>query len=86
MVTNNQEGIKRKDVVTIIRVGGIIIMINPRNNANNEKSNNNAGEGKKERQKVKFPCNICMDDHLTHLCPKLVEAARILSLPPNCAD
>jgi hypothetical protein len=28
MVTNNQEGIKGKDVVTIIRVGGMII--NPR--------------------------------------------------------
>jgi hypothetical protein len=32
---------------------------------------------------VKFPCKICTDDHLTHLCPKLVEAARILSLPPT---
>jgi hypothetical protein len=30
MVTNNQEGIKGKDVVTIVRVGGIIIIINPR--------------------------------------------------------
>jgi hypothetical protein len=28
MVTNNQEGIKRKDVITIVRVGRIII--NPR--------------------------------------------------------
>jgi hypothetical protein len=30
MVTSNQEGIKGKDVVTIVRVGGIIIIINPR--------------------------------------------------------
>ena len=33
-------------------------------------------------QKVKFTCKICIDDNLTHLCPKLVEVARILSLPP----
>jgi hypothetical protein len=30
MVTNNQEEIKRKDVVKIMRVGGIIIIINQR--------------------------------------------------------
>jgi hypothetical protein len=30
---------------------------------------------------VKFPCKLCTDDHLTHLCPKLKEVARILSLP-----
>jgi hypothetical protein len=30
MVTNNQEGIEGKDVVKIVRVGGIIIIINPR--------------------------------------------------------
>ena len=30
MVTNNQEGIKGKDVVTIVREGEIIIIINPR--------------------------------------------------------
>jgi hypothetical protein len=55
----------------------------PKDNGNNEKMNNNVGEGKKERHKVKFPCNLCTDDHLTHLCPKLVEAARLLSLPPT---
>jgi hypothetical protein len=32
--------------------------------------------------KVKFPCNICIDDHITHLCPKLKEDARILSQLP----
>jgi hypothetical protein len=31
---------------------------------------------------VKFPCNLCIDDHLTYLCPKLVEVVRFLSLPP----
>jgi hypothetical protein len=29
---------------------------------------------------VKFPCKLCTDDHLTHLCPKLTEVARILNL------
>jgi hypothetical protein len=43
--------------------------------------NNNVEEGKKERRKVKFPCKLCTDDHLTHLCPKIVEVARLLSLP-----
>jgi hypothetical protein len=36
----------------------------------------------KEKRKVKFPCKLCTDDHLTHLCPKLAEAARLLNLPP----
>jgi hypothetical protein len=31
---------------------------------------------------VKFPCKLCIDDHLTHLFPKLAEAATLLSLPP----
>jgi hypothetical protein len=31
---------------------------------------------------VKLPCNLCTNDHLTHLCPKLEEVARILSLLP----
>jgi hypothetical protein len=31
---------------------------------------------------VKFPCKLCKDDHLTHLCPKLEEASRLLSQPP----
>jgi hypothetical protein len=44
--------------------------------------NNNASEGKKEVRKVKFPYKLCTYDHLTHLCPKGVEAARLLSLPP----
>jgi hypothetical protein len=31
---------------------------------------------------VKFPCNLCIDNHLTHLCPKLSEVAWCLSLSP----
>jgi hypothetical protein len=41
---------------------------------NNEKMGNSVGEGKREKCKAKFPCKISTDDHLTHLCPKLVEA------------
>jgi hypothetical protein len=52
----------------------------PKDNGNNEKTKNNAREGKRERCKVKFPCKLCTDDHHIHLSPKLVEAARILSL------
>jgi len=55
----------------------------PKDKDNNGKQNDNAREGKKEKRKVKFPCKLCTDDHLTHLCPKLVEAARILNLPPD---
>jgi hypothetical protein len=29
----------------------------------------NYGEAKFKKRKVKFPCNLCTDDHLTHLCP-----------------
>jgi hypothetical protein len=28
---------------------------------------------------VKFPCKLCKDDHLTHLCPKIEESLRLLS-------
>jgi hypothetical protein len=55
----------------------------PKDNVNNDISNNNVGEGKKERRKVKFPCKLCTDDHLTQLCPKLKEVVRLLSLPPT---
>jgi hypothetical protein len=54
----------------------------PKDNNNNEKMGSNVGEGKRERRKVKFPCKICIDDHLTHLCPKLSEVVRLLSQSP----
>jgi hypothetical protein len=52
----------------------------PKVNDNNGMQNDNAGEGKKEKRKVNFPCKLCTHDHLTHLCPKLMEAARLLNL------
>jgi hypothetical protein len=54
----------------------------PKDNNNNEKMGSNVGEGKREKRKVKFPCKLCTDDHLTHLCPKLAEAARLLAQSP----
>ena len=54
----------------------------PKGNTNNDRLKVNVGEGKKEKRKVKFPCKLCTDDHLTHLCSKLKEATRILYLPP----
>jgi hypothetical protein len=48
------------------------------NNNKNEKSDANVGGAKKEKKKVKFPCNICSEDHLTHQCPNMEEAQCLL--------
>jgi hypothetical protein len=32
----------------------------------------------KKNKKVKFPCNLCTDDHLNHQCPRLEEAQNLL--------
>jgi hypothetical protein len=48
---------------------------------NNDRSNNNASEGKKEKKKVNFPCKIFKVDLLAHLFPKIEEASRLLSQP-----
>ena len=50
---------------------------NGKGNAN--KTNERVGEGQKEKKKVKFPCKLCAGDHLTHLCPKIQDAQRLLS-------
>jgi hypothetical protein len=52
-----------------------------KDDTNNDRLNNNASEGKKEKWKVKFPCKLCKDDHLTNLCPKIKESSRLLSQP-----
>ena len=56
----------------------------PKEKDNNDKSNNNVGEGKKERQKVKFPCKLCIDDHLTHLFPKISKLRGFYLYYPLC--
>ena len=30
---------------------------------------------------MKFPCNLCGESHLTHLCPKISEVKRLLGQP-----
>jgi hypothetical protein len=44
-----------------------------------KKAVNNVGEGKNEKRKVKFLCNLCTDDHLTHQFPQLEEAQNLLA-------
>ena len=43
-------------------------------NQNKQKPTNNVDGGKKEKKKVKFPCKLCHEDHLTHLCPLMEQA------------
>ena len=47
-------------------------------NQNKPKPANNADGGKKENKKVKFPCKLCQEDHLTHLCPLMDQAQKLL--------
>ena len=41
--------------------------------------NEHVDEGPKDKKKVKFPCKLCVGDHLTHLCPKIQDAQRLLA-------
>jgi hypothetical protein len=34
-----------------------------------KKPTDNAGEGTTEKRKARYPCNLCAEDHPTHLCP-----------------
>jgi hypothetical protein len=38
-----------------------------------KKPNDNVGGDNTEKQKVRYPCNLCAEDHLTHLCPRFAE-------------
>jgi ribosomal protein L44E len=44
-----------------------------------KKSNYNDGEDNTEKLKVRYPCNLCMEDHPTDLCPWLVEAQKFVT-------
>jgi ribosomal protein L44E len=44
-----------------------------------KKPTNNAGKGNTEKQKVKYSCNLCVEDHPTHQCPRLAEAQNFVS-------
>jgi ribosomal protein L44E len=43
-----------------------------------KKPNDKAGEGTTEKRKARYPCNICAEDHPTHLCPRLAEAQKFV--------
>ena len=47
-------------------------------NQNKPKPTNNVDGGKKEKKKVKFPCKLCHEDHLTHQCPLMDQAQKLL--------
>jgi hypothetical protein len=44
-----------------------------------KKPNDNASEGTTERKKARYPCNLCAEDHPTHLCPRLAEAQKFVT-------
>jgi hypothetical protein len=44
-----------------------------------KKPTNNVGGGNTEKWKVKYPCNLCMEDHPTHWCPWLAEAQKFVT-------
>ena len=48
----------------------------------NDKNSCNVGGDKQSKRKVKFPCKLCKEDHLTYLCPHIDEALRFLAQGP----
>ena len=52
---------------------------NKNDNDNNDKNMNNGWGDKKPKRKVKFPCKLCKDDHLTHLCPQMEYALNFIA-------
>jgi ribosomal protein L44E len=55
-------------------------MTNATSNGGNNGKKEDEGDNKKTN-KVKFPCKLCGESHLTHLCPKINEAKRLLGQP-----
>ena len=56
---------------------------NKNENANNNDKNTKAGEDKQSKCKVKFPCKLCKEDHLTHLCPHMEDSSRFITQGPT---
>ena len=76
---NQQPGRNRKKGKNNNRKGG-----NKNENANNnDKNGRNVGGDKQAKCKVKFPCKLCKEDHLTYLCPRIEEALRFLAQGPD---
>ena len=55
-------------------------MANAAGNGGNNVRKEDDGDNNKTN-KVKFPCKLCGESHLTHLCPKISEAKRLLGEP-----
>ena len=70
---NQQPGRNKKKGKNICKVG------NKNENANNNDKNTNAGGDKQSKRKLKFPCKLCKEDHLTHLCPRMEDASRFIA-------
>ena len=57
---------------------------NKNENANyNDKNARNVGGDKQSKRKVKFPCKLCKEDHLTHLFPHMEDASRFIAQVPT---
>ena len=57
---------------------------NAAGNGGNNGRKEDEGDNKKT-SKVKFPCKLCGESHLTHLCPKISKAKRLFK-QPNAAQ
>ena len=55
---------------------------NKNENANSNDDRLKCWGGKQDKRKVKFPCKLCKDDHLTYLCPRIEEASKFLAQGP----
>ena len=44
-----------------------------------KKPTDNAGGDNMEKRKARYPCNLCVEDHPTHLCPRLAEAQKFVT-------
>jgi hypothetical protein len=44
-----------------------------------KKPTDNAGGENTEKRKARYPCNLCVEDHPTHLCPRLAEAQNFVT-------
>ena len=57
---------------------------NKNENANfSDKNDRNAGGDKQSKHKVKFPCKLCKEDHLTNLFPHMEDALRFMAQGPT---
>ena len=71
----NQQPVRNKKKGKNNHKGG-----NKNENANyNDKNARNAAGDKQSRRKVKFPCKLCKEDHLTHLCHHMEDASRFIA-------